>query len=233
MYNPPLTLEEIKEQNPEKFDVLRNEPVHYWRATSGIEHIHKESSREEQLRIWENWQEMSDEQKRVSDEKSETKRTKTSIVNYMREIERTIASALIMSKDDKLLMGRKDSSKGGVYSDCWHIPGGGVNENETLEQAVIREVLEEVGLDVSSRVLELVPNVGSGSSEKVLKTGEKVICNMKFNRFMIRFDDVLAKDISVKLNSDLVEYKWFTREELPFVKQIPGGKEFFQEIGLI
>ncbi len=70
MYNPPLTLEEIKEQNPEKFDVLWNDPVHYWRATSGIELIHKEPSREEQLRIWENWQQMNEEQKRMSDEKS-------------------------------------------------------------------------------------------------------------------------------------------------------------------
>jgi len=151
----------------------------------------------------------------------------------MREIQRVIASALILSKDDKLLMGRKDPSKGGVYSDCWHIPGGGVNEGETLEQAVIREVQEEVGLNVSNYTLELLPNVGSGKTEKVLKSGEKVICSMEFNRFMIRIEDTFAKDVPVKLNSDLVEYKWFTREELPYVKQIPGGKEFFHEIGLL
>jgi hypothetical protein len=42
----------------------------------------------------------------------------------MREIERTIVSALIFSQDGKLLMGKKDPAKGGVYPDCWHIPGG-------------------------------------------------------------------------------------------------------------
>lgn len=30
----------------------------------------------------------------------------------------------------------------------WTFPGGGVNEGETLEQAVVREVKEETGLDV-------------------------------------------------------------------------------------
>lgn len=70
MYTPPLTLEEIKKKYPEKFNFLSTDSVHFWRATTGIELIHEEPSREEQMRIWKNWQEMSVEQKRRSDEKS-------------------------------------------------------------------------------------------------------------------------------------------------------------------
>ncbi|HCC04920.1 TPA: hypothetical protein DEP58_01275 [Patescibacteria group bacterium] len=70
MFTPPLTIEEIRKQYPDKADLLCSDPVHRWRAQSGIELIHKEPSREEQLRIWENWQEMSDEQKCLSEEKS-------------------------------------------------------------------------------------------------------------------------------------------------------------------
>jgi 8-oxo-dGTP pyrophosphatase MutT (NUDIX family) len=68
----------------------------------------------------------------------------------MRTIHRTIVSALIFSKDGKLLMGMKDPKNGGVYADCWHIPGGGVDEGETKEQALRREMLEEVGIDIAN-----------------------------------------------------------------------------------
>jgi len=70
VYTPPLTIEEIRKQYPDKADLLCSDPVHRWRAESGIELVHKEPSLEELERIWENWQEMSDEQKRLSDEKS-------------------------------------------------------------------------------------------------------------------------------------------------------------------
>ena len=151
----------------------------------------------------------------------------------MREIERTIVSALIFSKDDKLLMGKKDPSKGGVYPDCWHIPGGGVDEGETLEQALQREIKEEVGIDISSYNSALIPGKGSGIAEKTLSSGEKVLCKMEFNRFRVDINDKLASEINVDPNDDLIEIRWFSLEELPNVKQIPGGKEFFQKIGLI
>lgn len=61
MYNQPLNIEEIKRLYPDKAEELLKDPVHRWRAETGIELIHKEPSREEQERIWENWNEMSDE----------------------------------------------------------------------------------------------------------------------------------------------------------------------------
>ena len=130
-------------------------------------------------------------------------------------------------------MGKKDPSKGGVYSDCWHIPGGGIEKNETLEQALKREVREEVGIDISPYKISPIPLAGSGTTEKVLETGEKVLCKMEFNRFEVKIGDRDAKDIELHPTDDLVEMRWFGVEELPNVKQIPGGKEFFQQAGYI
>jgi 8-oxo-dGTP pyrophosphatase MutT (NUDIX family) len=151
----------------------------------------------------------------------------------MREIQRTIVSALIFSKDGKLLMGKKDPAKGGVYPDCWHIPGGGIDEGETFEEALQREVREEVGIDISLYDPVPVPEKGSGIAEKTLPSGEKVLCRMEFNIFKVDINDKLASEIKTTLDDDLVEIRWFGPEELPEVKQIPGGKEFFQKIGLI
>jgi 8-oxo-dGTP pyrophosphatase MutT (NUDIX family) len=151
----------------------------------------------------------------------------------MREIQRTIVSALIFSKDGKLLMGKKDPAKGGVYPDSWHIPGGGIDEEETFERALRREVGEEVGIDISLYNPVLIPEKGSGIAEKTLPSGEKVLCRMEFNIFRVDIHDKLASEIEITLSDDLVEIRWFGPEELPEVKQIPGGKEYFQKIGLI
>lgn len=53
-------------------------------------------------------------------------------------------SCAAIIKDDHILMVKE------VYPDktFWTLPGGGVEEGETFEEAVIREVKEEVNLDV-------------------------------------------------------------------------------------
>lgn len=135
-------------------------------------------------------------------------------------------SAFVFSKDGKLLMGKKDPSKGGVYPNVWHIPGGGVDEGEDLLEAIIREVQEEVGIDITSHAPALLHQKGSGVSEKLLKdTGEKVLCYMEFNRFEVHINDKMADEIEVRLGDDLVSVQWFDREELQHVEQIPGGRE--------
>ena len=49
---------------------LHNDPVHRWRAETGIELIHEEPTWDEFQRIKRNWQLMSPEQKAISDVKA-------------------------------------------------------------------------------------------------------------------------------------------------------------------
>lgn len=54
------------------------------------------------------------------------------------------AVVALIEKDDKILC---------VWNKrylCWLMPGGKVEDKESLEEALIREVKEEVGLDISS-----------------------------------------------------------------------------------
>jgi 8-oxo-dGTP pyrophosphatase MutT (NUDIX family) len=150
----------------------------------------------------------------------------------LRQIERVIASVVLISSDGKILMGRKDPTKGGVYPDVWHIPGGGVDEGESLEDAARREALEEVGIDLTNEALKLLPFVDHGGSPKTLPSGEKVWCNMTFNRFEVRLA-VLASGIAIKPNDDLVELRWFSTTELDHIELVPGGREFFIKAGYI
>lgn len=151
----------------------------------------------------------------------------------LREIERTIASVVIFSKDGKLLMGKKDPAKGGVYLNSWHIPGGGTEEGETLQQTAVREANQEVkGLNLTEENLVPIPFIGKGASPKVLDSGEKVWCKMEFHRFEVHLNKPAA-ELNVLPGDDLVELHWFTKEELPSIDQAAGGKEFFQQAGYI
>jgi 8-oxo-dGTP pyrophosphatase MutT (NUDIX family) len=151
----------------------------------------------------------------------------------MRHIHRDIVSALIFSKDNKLFQGKKDPKDGGVYSDAWHIPGGGIDAGENKIDALVREIKEEVGLDISKYPIELVDDTGTGQSEKVLKeTGEHVLCDMTFNVYKVMLDKNADK-ISAQLNDDLVEYHWVDIADIPKFKMTPPSVELFTKLGYL
>ena len=62
-YDPPMDYSKLPVY-------LKNDPLHAWRAKSGIELIHKEPTTDELNRIWNNWNLMSTKQKEISDKKS-------------------------------------------------------------------------------------------------------------------------------------------------------------------
>lgn len=150
----------------------------------------------------------------------------------LREIDRQIASVVLISSDDRILLGRKDPHGGGVYPNAWHIPGGGVDEGESLEDAAKREALEEVGIDLAGQTLRLLPFVGHGESPKQLGSGEKVWCNMTFSRFEVRLPQK-AQAITTSPGDDLVELQWFSKPEISELELVPGGRDFFIEAGYL
>ncbi len=151
----------------------------------------------------------------------------------MKPVERIIASAIIFSKDGKILMGKKDPTQSGPYSECWHIPGGGVESGESLQEAIVREVYEETGLDISRYELYQTPHQETIIIDKNKHlTLEPLLHQLEFNRFEVRLDQN-ADEIIINASSDLVILKWFSCEEIKHIEQIPGGREFFEKMGYL
>ena len=151
----------------------------------------------------------------------------------MRTINREIVAALIFSKDGKLFQGMKNPKNGGVYLDCWHIPGGGVDENEDHLSALVREIKEETGITISASSAILVDDKGIGESEKVLKeTDEKVLCKMKFYVYKITLT-TNAAETAISLDDDLVKFRWSNLSDLDNLKLTPPSIDLFHRLGYI
>lgn len=149
----------------------------------------------------------------------------------MRTIHRIIVSAIIYSKDNMLFLGKKHKDKGGVYVDCWHLPGGGIHSSETRIDALKREVYEETGIDINECSTELIDDKDKGESEKIIN-GEKFCCKMKFNVYKVLLNQ-RSDETPISLGDDLAEYMWLKENEIKSYQLTPPLHKLFNKIGII
>lgn len=103
------------------------------------------------------------------------------------------ALAVIFDTHGKLLITQRVDTKHWAPG-CWEVPGGGVLAGETSAQAVVREVREEVGLDVSDCV-----TVPFFTYENVdLKRGDNYIVDMYRFELDITKDDIVLQTSEAK-----------------------------------
>ena len=116
------------------------------------------------------------------------------------------AAAVIENSEGLILVGERSDIAG-----AWQLPQGGIDEGETPEQAVLREVVEETG--ISAEFLQIV----SRSSEHSYLFPKH--CAKRFNCYdgqvQIYFRIKIA-DSGWKLqkSSEFVNFEWVTRRRV-------------------
>jgi mutator protein MutT len=99
----------------------------------------------------------------------------------------------------------------------WSIPGGTVESGETLEQALVREMAEETGLEVEPQELLTV-------FDWIEREGDRVV-------FHYVIADYLCRCLSgtARAGSDALEVRWVGPEELEQLDLTAKALEVVQE----
>ena len=80
----------------------------------------------------------------------------------------------------------------------WALPGGGVNRNESYEQAAVRETLEEIGLKIHN-----LRYLGKANSYE------------SYAKFSVRVFAAHASNCDIKCNFEIMEAWWLNMNYLP------------------
>lgn len=129
--------------------------------------------------------------------------------------EPVLAVGAVVREDGRLLLIRRGRPPG---KGCWSLPGGRLEPEETLEDAVRREVREETGLDVEpTRLLGTAERAGAG--------WHYLICD--FAAVVVRNGKVLAA------GDDAEEARWVSLDEVPGLTLVDGLVEWLIEHGVL
>lgn len=108
---------------------------------------------------------------------------------------------IVISKTQKhnkiLLIKRKQNP----YEDCWALPGGFVEMEETLEQSAIRELNEETGIKIN--LLTQFAAYGNPGRDPRGRTVSVI------------YYTLLEKETEVNAGDDAATAEWFNISELP------------------
>lgn len=94
------------------------------------------------------------------------------------------------------------------FHNCWQFPGGGIEFGETPEEALQREMREEIGISVY--VLKLFPEVYT-----VVRARWQGV----FLIYLCRLSD---ENATIILNEEASEYGWFSNLEIKKLKSLPS-----------
>lgn len=131
------------------------------------------------------------------------------MTSYYKQIRKFIGHKLLVlpavaariKVKNKILLVKKWRSK------IWGLPAGAVEPNETAEEAVIREIQEELNTEI--RISRLRGIYTSPSFDYSYSNGDKV------HPFIVFFDCKLVKNLNFKPNKEIEKIGFFSPDKLP------------------
>lgn len=137
---------------------------------------------------------------------------------------RVIVGAVIRSKKGEYLLCKMPKDRG-VFPGQWALPGGGIDEGERMDRALIREVWEETGL----KVIDSEPiYFFDDEREKLYKDGTREKQYLIYLNFLC-----MVENGEVRLNDEFEEYAWVKETRLDEYDLNEATKHTFKKMGLL
>ena len=119
-------------------------------------------------------------------------------------------------KDGKVLLSKRNSKRKEWQK--WEVPGGIVEFGESVEDAVKREVKEELGIDIE--ILQPLDYIFSN----IWKLEDEQI-HVVLVGYLCRIRNGIPKPSDIEVE----KVEWFTPEEVEKLECLPGTKEFVRK----
>jgi nucleoside triphosphatase len=137
---------------------------------------------------------------------------------------RVIVVPLIRNREGKLLLCKKPPDRG-VFPGQWGLPGGGIEPGERMEEALRREIREELGIEVED-IKRL--HFKDGIEKKLYPDSQDQRVYMIYLLFACR-----AVDDAIELNEEFAEYAWVSPPELGVYDLNEETRQTFLELDIL
>ncbi len=132
----------------------------------------------------------------------------------MEEKQLTIVVGVIVNHNGEILLAKRNQPQTPQIHGKWEFPGGGIDFGEMPEEALLREVTEETGLEVE--IKSLLPKVFSNMWQ--WPEGERQV-------IILSYECVPNGGSLGSSDEEIGELKYFKTDEIDFKNCLPHTKE--------
>lgn len=133
----------------------------------------------------------------------------------------TIVVGLVTTEDGKVLLGKRHQPETPEIHGKWEFPGGGIDYGETPEEALVRELREETGLEIE--ITRLLPKVFSN------------VWNWTKDAYQVIILSYECKAVGGKLephDEEISELQYFNPTDVDYKNALPKTKEIIDLLKL-
>jgi 8-oxo-dGTP diphosphatase len=126
-----------------------------------------------------------------------------------------VVAGIIKNKEGKILIARRNLTK--AQGGLWEFPGGKIEPNETKEDAIVREIKEEFGLDIE--IISYLGKVEDDEKIGYIYSARKLYGNLALG----------GEELEANSTNNYYEIRKVSIDEIDNIELLPENKELIKK----